>query len=69
MLDAGLWDQRGRISFPVKWFGENSCHWGMGGGVTGAFPVQCGTCEMGGVKCPQWLLTAVVLGVEPLAVS
>lgn len=41
----------------------------MGGGVTGAFPVQCGTCEMGGVKCPQWLLTAVVLGVEPLAVS
>lgn len=35
-LDVGLWEQGGKISFPVKWFAENSCHLGMSGGGRGA---------------------------------
>lgn len=37
-LGAALWEQGGKISFPMKWFGENSCHLGMGGGGRGASP-------------------------------
>lgn len=38
VLDAELWERRGKISFPVKWFGVKSCHLGMSGGVRGASP-------------------------------